>query len=167
MVSSGEREGWGTGANGTSRPRSHRESEPTPANPSVPLQSTVFAADGQPMMPFRTDVGHLAAHLPDALVRIDDDGRLTWRNLEFRNLIEGDGPTLLGRPLRDLAHPHDRGIVEAARTAIGGGALHADVHIHTRLADGTWWPATLRLRRTPEFASHRGFVSGLLRVEQS
>jgi PAS domain-containing protein len=133
-------------------------------NPFVPLQSTLFGADGQPMMPFRTDVGHLAAQLPDALLRIDDDGRLTWRNLEFRELTEGDGPNLLGRSLRHLAHPQDRGIVEAALTAVADGALKAEAHIRARLADGTWSEAQILLRRTPTFEGHPGFVSGLLRI---
>ncbi len=135
-------------------------------NPLVPLQSTLFGADGQPMMPFRTDVGHLAAQLPDALLRIDDDGRLIWRNLEFRELTEGNGPTLLGRPLRELAHSDDRGIIETALAAVAGGALRADAHIRARLADGTWSEAQVVLRRTPTFEKHPGFVSGLLRIVQ-
>ena len=118
------------------------------------------------MMPFRTDVGHLAAQLPDALLRVDDTGRVIWRNLAFRDRTEGDGPSLLGRPLRELAHPDDRGVVEAALTALAGGAWRADAHIQARRADGNWSPADLHLRRTPTFEGHRGFVSGLLRIRE-
>jgi PAS domain-containing protein len=116
------------------------------------------------MMPFRTDVGHLAAELPRPLLRVDGAGRVVWRNTACRALVEGDGPTLLGRPLRELAHPDDRNLVTAALMGIDGGAGRTGAHVLIRLGDGSWAEADLELAATPAFEEHEGFVTGLVRV---
>jgi len=116
------------------------------------------------MMPFRTDIGRLAADGSAPLARTDADGRVIWRNRVFRDLMEGDGPSRLGRPLREMVEPADRGIVEAAVTGLSGGAIHADAHVRVRRADGTWSDGVLRFRRTPRFEDRPEFLTVLLRL---
>lgn len=116
------------------------------------------------MMPFRTDVGRLAGDLPDPLARVDAHGTVVWRNARFRDLTEGDGPTRLGRPLRELAATDDRGVVEAALTGLADGATRADASVRLRTADGTWTVGVLRFQRTPPHETHEGFATVLVRL---
>lgn len=119
---------------------------------------------GKPMMPFRSDVGHLAASLDGPLLRVDDRGVVVWRNERFKTLAEGRGPTMLGRFLRELVHPPDRGLVDAALIGLDGGASLAGIHVTIRAADGSPTPSELKLLRTPSFEEHDAFVTVLLRV---
>lgn len=119
--------------------------DPRPADdPEVrPLSS--FAAPSTPLDPWGPpDTDTLLASLPDPVIVIDPELRLTWGN---HRAVTTFGITIeegRGRSVMDLIHPDDLVTAAASLETVQDKDLGTSVEIRVRHAEGHWIPVEAR-----------------------
>ncbi len=125
------------------------------------------------MHPFSTDLGLIAAELPDALVVLDLSGDILWANDATISLMGLESDEWIGKSAFLLMHPDDHAVAIDAFSTVAESSLGRLMDVRVRDGNGMWRQCELRGRfvagtgdgdgATHERLSDDGFVVIVLR----
>ncbi len=90
------------------------------------------------------DPGSVLAWLPDPVIVIDAEGRLTWANRRAEAVFGRDAEADRGLSMADLVHPDDLVTAAASLETVQDKDLGTTVEVRVRHADGSWVPVEVR-----------------------
>jgi len=103
------------------------------------------------MPPFTTDLGRIAAELPDALIIVDMTGDLLWTNAAAITLTGLDPDEWIGQPVFGLMHPDDHAVALDAFVTVAESGRGNLMDIRVRDGEGKWRQCEIRGRFVPPF----------------
>ena len=98
------------------------------------------------MLPFSSDLGRIAAELPDALVILDPSGTMIWANQATIDLLHVDLQEWVGKSAFLLMHPDDHAVAIDAFTTVAESGLGSLMDVRLRDGNGNWRQCELRGR---------------------
>ncbi len=101
------------------------------------------------MPPFTTDLGRIAAELPDALIILDPLGSLLWANDAAIQLTGLDRDEWLGESVFELMHPDDHAAALDAFASVAESGRGNLMDIRVRDGQGKWRQCEIRGRFVP------------------
>jgi len=101
------------------------------------------------MSPFSTDLGRIAAELPDALVILDQSGTLLWVNDASVELMGLHRDEWIGQSAFGLMHPDDHDAVLDAFGTVAASGRGGLMDIRVRDGHGKWRQCEIRGRFIP------------------
>ncbi|GJM37747.1 MAG: hypothetical protein DHS20C19_11140 [Acidimicrobiales bacterium] len=115
------------------------------------------------MSRFTTDLGRVAAELPDAIVILEPDGAISWVNRAAGDLLELDPTTWLGRNVFELMHEDDHAIAFAAFESVGTQERGSLIDVRVKDGLGAWRQLEIRGRMVPPSSTGEGFLVVVMR----
>jgi diguanylate cyclase (GGDEF)-like protein/PAS domain S-box-containing protein len=84
-------------------------------------------------------IRRIAELVPDALLFLADDGRITWASRSAVTVLGRTPEHLLGRRPAELAHPEDEEQLREAARLVRGGAVLPPLRVRLEVDDGYRW----------------------------
>ncbi len=115
------------------------------------------------MPPFSSDLGRIAAELPDALVILDPDGTLLWANDIAQETMGLSSEKWYGKSAFDLMHPDDHAEAFTAFSTVTEADRGGLMDVRVRDGDGNWRQVEVRGRFVPPTETSDGVIILVLR----
>lgn len=115
------------------------------------------------MAGFSSDLGRIARELPDALVILESDGKISWVNQAAVDLMALDPGTWLGRNVFELMHEDDHAVAFAAFESVGNQERGSLIDVRVMDGRGSWRQLEIRGRMVPDSSGGDGFVVVIMR----
>ncbi len=110
------------------------------------------------MTRFTTDLGRVARELPDALVILEPDGKISWVNQTAIDVLGLEPSDWIGRSVFGLMHDDDHSLAFSAFETVGSQLRGSLIDVRVRDGHGNWRQMEIRGRMVPGGAHGDDFI---------